>query len=179
MGTSWIASVSMCLDDKRRTKEKEEILEGLSHLVDVPGPDNGLLFHGMGLLIKVPGLLLNGQMILLGSRHHLQNHQKAKRSICLHITTKLHITLSSGLLSRLFTPHNATSHLLAPLPLIVPSPLITSLLGLSSGLFSRCLSSRRRLPSDKDNNIDNDVTSYAFAPAGDSCCRRCKYIAIK
>jgi hypothetical protein len=77
--------------------------------------------------------------------------------------------LSSGLLSH-FTPHTAASYLPAPLPLIVPSPLVLPLLSLSSGWLSRCLSSRRHLPSDKDNSIGNDATSYAFAPAGDSCC---------
>ena len=69
MGTSWIAAVSMT---RGRTEEKEEILEGLRHRVDVAGPHNELLFHGMDLLVKGPGLLLNGQMILLG-RHDLQN----------------------------------------------------------------------------------------------------------
>ncbi len=41
----------ICPDNKRRIKEKEEILEGLSHPVNESCLDNGLLFNDMGLLI--------------------------------------------------------------------------------------------------------------------------------
>jgi hypothetical protein len=60
----------ICLDNKRMVDEKEEIIEGMGHLVDVYGLDNGLLFDGnLGLLVKGLDPLLNGQMLLLG-RHH-------------------------------------------------------------------------------------------------------------
>ena len=62
----------ICLDDKRRIKEKEEIIRGPSHLVDLPGLDKDLLFGGTGLLVKGLCLLLNGHMILPGG-HHLQD----------------------------------------------------------------------------------------------------------
>jgi hypothetical protein len=71
MGTSWIASVSRKRGGYRR-RRRSLSLEGLSHLVNIPGLDNNLLFDGMGLTVKGLDLLLNGEMILLG-RHHLQD----------------------------------------------------------------------------------------------------------
>ncbi len=61
--------------------------------------------------------------------------------------------ISSGWLSRLPTPHTNTSHLPAPLPIILLLPLITPLSGLSSGWLSHYLFSRHRLPSIGDNFI--------------------------
>jgi hypothetical protein len=50
VGTSWIAAVSMTRG--MTDEEKEEIFEGLRHRVDVAGPHNELLFHGMDLLVN-------------------------------------------------------------------------------------------------------------------------------
>jgi len=61
------------LNKKRRIKNMEEIIEDLSHLVNVPHLDNDLLFDSMGLLVKGLGLLLNGHMVLLG-RLQLQDN---------------------------------------------------------------------------------------------------------
>jgi hypothetical protein len=71
----------ICLDNKRIINEKEEIVKGLVHLIDVLGLDNddSLLFDGiLGLLTNSLGLLFNGQMILLG-RHHLQDNSSIKK----------------------------------------------------------------------------------------------------
>ena len=50
----------------------------------------------------------------------------------------------SGWLSRFLASHAATSHLSAPPPLIAPSPLVTPLLGLSSGWLRRIIENSQR-----------------------------------
>jgi len=54
------------------------------------------------------------------------------------------VCLAGCHVSSFLTPHPATSHLLAPPPLIAPSPLVTPLSGLLSSWLRRPLSSRRR-----------------------------------